>query len=191
MISKKYFDLLDDRFDIDALRGEVLEIINKIGITPENQICLVHRKGHKDIEWVDGAGSSLTFDKNRKPLLDIDGNLVRRWTEKEFCLLNTGLEGTELARIYNELRTRYKISRYRIAIIPPKRCYGWHTDEEVRIHVPIVTAPGCFLITDDGVATHLPADGGAYIFYANNGYHTAINSDYSIDRIHLLINIYD
>lgn len=189
MISEKYFDVLNYQFDIDKLRQEVAEVIAKVGITPDSQICLVHRKGHEHNEWFDGAGSSFLFDEHRKPILDKNGNILRRWTEDEFCYLNSGLEGTELAKVYYQLGKAYRISRYRITIIKPKRCYGWHTDEEVRIHIPIITAPGCFLITSDGISTHLPADGGAFIFHANNCYHTAINSDYNIDRIHLLLNV--
>ncbi len=186
---EKYFRVLENQFDIEKLQYEVADIISKVKIDASNQISLVHRKGYEKERWFDGAGSSFSFDKQRTPIRDNDGNIVRRFEEEEFRFLNRELEGTELSRVYSELGKDYKISRYRIAILNPKTCYGWHIDEEIRIHVPVFTAPGCFLITEDGVATHLPAKGSAYLFHSNNGHHTAMNSDYAIQRMHLLINI--
>lgn len=188
VLSKSYFDKLNYAFDINQLQFEVNETIKKINYRWE-QISLVYRDGYKDQCWIDGVGTSFQFDENRKPVRDENGDIKRRFTEDEFKYINPGLEGTELENVYTTLKKEYNISRFRIAKVSSRRCYGWHRDEEIRIHIPVITAPGCFIITEDGVASHLPADGSAYIFHARNGYHTAVNSDYKIDRIHLLINI--
>lgn len=188
MISNKFLEKLPFTFDIERITQEVNYIIDTVDFDGE-QISLVYRDGYKEDCWQDGAGTSFQFDENRNPLRDKDGNILRRFTEEQFKYINPGLEGTELEKIYSTLKKHYTISRFRIAKVNPRKCYGWHKDEEIRIHIPVITAPGCFIITEDGVASHLPADGSVYMFYARNGYHTAVNSDYSIERIHLLVNI--
>lgn len=188
MISSNFFDILSYKFDIDKLRDEVKDIVKTYGYKGQ-QISLVYREGYKDNCWFDGVGTSFQFDENRNPKTDSQGNILRRFTEDEFKNINPGLENTELEKVYETCKKDHNISRFRIAKLDPRRTYGWHKDEEIRIHVPVITAPGCFLITEDGVASHLPADGSVYMFYARNGYHTAVNSDYKIERIHLLLNI--
>jgi hypothetical protein len=184
------YRLKDYQFDIIKIQEEVETVVKKVGFSEDNQISLVYRYGFKDDCWFDGAGTSFTFDENRQPKLDSNGNIIRRFTEDEFQYINPGLENTELANVYYTLKQEYRLSRFRIARIAPKRCYGWHKDEEVRLHLAVRTSPGAFLITEDGVATHIPADGQPWMFHANNGYHTAVNADYKIHRLHLLINIW-
>jgi hypothetical protein len=188
MISHQYFVKLNEKFDVEKLQAEVNTILCSVDYDGE-QISLVYRDGYKDKCWTDGAGTAFKFDEQRKPIKDDNGEISRRFRESEFKYINPGLEGTELENIYETCKKLYNISRFRIAKINPKNCYGWHKDEEIRIHVPVFTSPGCFIVTDDGLATHLPADGSAYVFYARNGYHTAVNSDYNLERIHLLLNI--
>lgn len=189
MFSTKFFKLLPYKFDLEKLQTEVTSILDKITITQDNQISLVYRDNHKENCWMDGISTPFEFDENRLPIKDKDGNNIRRYKEEEFKNINEELKETEIANVYNTLGTYFNVTRYRIALLPPKKCYGWHTDEEVRLHIPIFTTPGSFLITDDGIASHLPADGHSYLFRANNSYHTAINSDYLKNRIHLLINV--
>ena len=189
MISDRFFKTLKVNFNIDRLKQEILDLWSQHASTKTEQLALIYRDGYKDDCWFDGVGSPFQFDKMRQPIRDRNGEILRRFSEDEFKNINPGLENTELEHVYNTLKHQFNLSRYRVAKLGPRRSYGWHKDEEIRIHVPIVTAPGCFLITDDGIANHLPADGSAYVFYANNGYHTAVNSDYKIDRLHLLINV--
>jgi len=188
MISDRYFNKLNVKFDIGNLQSEVNSILSTVDYDGE-QISLAYRDGYKDRCWTDGAGTAFQFDNHRKPIKNNNGEILRRFREEEFKYINPGLEGTELEKVYETCKLNYNITRFRIAKINPKNCYGWHKDEEIRIHVPVLTSPGCFIVTDDGLATHLPADGSAYVFYARNGYHTAVNSDYKLERIHLLLNI--
>jgi hypothetical protein len=189
MVSTKYFELLPYKFDIEKLQSEVTSILSKVPLSDDNQISLVHRNAEEKNYWMDGIGSPFLFDENRIPIKDNRGELIRRYKEEDFKYLNEEIKETVIANIYHTLKNQFNITRYRIAILNPKTCYGWHKDEEVRIHVPIFTNPGSYLITDDGIASHLPADGACYLFRANNSYHTAINSDYIKNRIHLLINV--
>lgn len=189
MINEKYFKKLPYQFDISKLQKETLDIIKEVGFQGSRQISLVHRKGFENDCWRDGCGSPFQFDKNRNVITDNHDNYKRRFEENQFKYINSRLEGTEIENVYQTAAKNYEVARYRIALLPPKTCYGWHKDHEIRIHIPIFTAPGCFIITEDNIATHLEANGKCTIFYASNGYHTALNSDYSSDRIHLLINL--
>lgn len=180
--------VLDDIFDIDAIQDECRYLINTHTFS-ENQLSLTHRVGFHDQRWHDGCGSPLAFDDDRKPIVNPDGSHKLRFVDTDLSILNPELEGTVLGKIYETFRGKYKVGRYRLAGIKPKSCYGWHSDWENRIHVPVFTYPGCFIIVPDQPPIHLPADGKSYMFYAKD-YHTAINADYSKTRYHLLINIW-
>jgi len=157
-------------------------------LVKDNQLSLVHRPSHFEDRWSDGSGSSMEFDKQGKPVCGPDGLPTRRFVEEEFTTLNPEIADGVLGQIYKDFAKDYRLSRYRLAVLKPKSCYSWHYDEEVRIHVPVFTNSGSFLITEDGVASHLPADGSTYLFDARS-YHTAINADRVNMRLHLLINI--
>lgn len=180
--------LLEDRFDIKFLQDECRRLIDSYAFV-ENQLCLTHRVGFEDKRWHDGCGSPLAFDDDRTPLMNEDGTYKLRYVDTDLNILNPELEGTVIGEIYETFRKRYKVGRYRLAGIKPKTCYGWHSDWENRIHIPVFTYPGCFIIVPDKQPIHLPADGSSYMFYAKD-YHTAINADYSRIRYHLLINIW-
>lgn len=147
-----------------------------------NQIALNHRKNFKNIQWSDGCGSPYT------KLGTTEGE--PRFIDTDFTELNDGLDNTEIGRVFNVFKEKYTLGRYRIACLNEKSCYGWHRDLEKRIQIPVITNPGCFIITDDGKATHLPPTGETWLFDANNCYHTALNASYDEKRIHLLLNIW-
>lgn len=186
-----YLTKLDQVFNISKLQDEVTSILETHPLI-NNQISLNYREGYKDLCWSDGCGSPFmtSEDRENNPIHNRNANLLPRFIDTDFIHLNPGIENTEIAEIYNYYKTKYKIGRYRIAVLRPKSCYGWHYDLEKRIHVAVFTNPGSFIITDDGKATHLPATGESWMFNANNGYHTAINASYNEKRVHLLLNIY-
>jgi hypothetical protein len=185
-----YLTKLDDQFDIDKLINEVNHIMENHK-PYENQISLNHRPGFKSDQWSDGCGSPFP---RRTGLSAAEYEKIEktpRFVDTDFTEINDGLHGTEIENVLNCYKTKYVLGRYRIAIVNPKTCYGWHRDQEKRIHVAVATNPGSFIITEDGLATHLLADGFSWLFRANNGFHTAINSSYSERRIHLLLNVWD
>lgn len=185
-LSDRFTKLLNT-YDIRAVQAAVSELLIQHPLK-DNQLSLVHRPNHVDDRWTDGSGSSMEFDKEGKPVCGPDGLPTRRFVEEEFTILNPEIADGVLGQIYKDFAKDYRLSRYRLAALKPKSCYSWHYDEEVRIHVPVFTTPGSFLITEDGVASHLPADGGTYLFDARS-YHTALNADRVNWRYHLLINI--
>ena len=186
-----YLTKLSEIFDIDKLRNEVNELLDTYSLV-ENQLALNYREGFLNDCWADGCGSPYQSSGNDTPIENRENLSAKpRFIDTDFKYINPALKNTEIEKIYNCFKKIYTIGRYRIAVLNPKTCYGWHYDLEKRIHVPIITNPGAFIITDDGKATHLPATGESWMFNANNGYHTAVNSSYKESRIHLLLNIWN
>ena len=63
-----------------------------------------------------------------------------------------------------------------------------HIDPEPRLHIPIVSNPGCLMVIDN-VAKHMPADGSVWVTN-NTKYHNAFNGGEE-NRIHLVACVLD
>ena len=97
-------------------------------------------------------------------------------------------EHTYFKEVYNKLKNKFKLGRVRILLKEPRSTLSWHRDPEPRLHVPIITNPGCMMVIEN-VAKHLPADGSVYI--TNNvKYHNAFNGGEE-NRIHLVACLTD
>tara|TARA_B100000029_G_scaffold109982_1_gene101553 strand:- start:70 stop:660 length:591 start_codon:yes stop_codon:yes gene_type:complete len=93
------------------------------------------------------------------------------------------LENTYFKEVYDILSKKFKLGRVRILLKEPRSTLSWHRDPEPRLHIPIITNPGCIMVIEN-VARHLPADGHAYI--TNNiKYHNAFNGGEE-NRVHLV-----
>ena len=93
------------------------------------------------------------------------------------------LEDTYFKKVYDQLAKKFKLGRVRILLKEPRSTLSWHRDPEPRLHIPIITNPGCLMVIEN-VAKHLPADGSAYI--TNNiKYHNAFNGGEQ-NRVHLV-----
>ena len=93
------------------------------------------------------------------------------------------LEDTYFKEVYDELSKKFKLGRCRILLKEPRSTLSWHRDPEPRLHIPIITNPGCIMVIEN-TAMHLPADGSVYI--TNNiKYHNAFNGGEE-NRIHLV-----
>ncbi len=93
------------------------------------------------------------------------------------------LKDTYFKEVYDELSKRFKLGRVRILLKEPRSTLSWHRDPEPRLHIPIITNPGCIMVIDEK-AKHLPADGSAWI--TNNvKYHNAFNGGEE-ERVHLV-----
>ena len=71
-------------------------------------------------------------------------------------------EHTYFKEVYEALSSKYRLGRVRILLKEPRSTLSWHRDPEPRLHVPIITNPGCIMVIEN-VAKHLPADGSVYI----------------------------
>ena len=92
-------------------------------------------------------------------------------------------KNTYFKEVYNELSKRYKLGRVRLLLKEPRSTLSWHRDPEPRLHIPIITNPGCLMVIDN-VACHMPADGSVWITN-NTKYHNAFNGGEE-NRIHLV-----
>ena len=98
------------------------------------------------------------------------------------------LEDTYFKEVYDILSKKFKLGRVRILLKEPRSTLSWHRDPEPRLHIPIITNPGCLMVIES-VAKHLPADGSAWI--TNNiKYHNAFNGGEE-NRVHLVACLTD
>ncbi len=98
------------------------------------------------------------------------------------------LKDTYFKEVYDELSKRFKLGRVRILLKEPRSTLSWHRDPEPRLHIPIITNPGCIMVIDE-TAKHMPADGSAWI--TNNvKYHNAFNGGEE-GRVHLVACVLD
>ncbi len=108
--------------------------------------------------------------------------------EKDYTEFVKDLEDTYFKEVYDVLSKRFKLGRVRILLKEPRSTLSWHRDPEPRLHIPIITNPGCIMVIEN-VAQHLPADGSAYI--TNNlKYHNAFNGGEE-NRVHLVACLTD
>jgi len=108
--------------------------------------------------------------------------------EKAYTEFVKDLEDTYFKEVYDILSKRFKLGRVRILLKEPRSTLSWHRDPEPRLHIPIITNPGCMMVIEN-VAKHLPADGYAYI--TNNvKYHNAFNGGEE-NRVHLVACLTD
>jgi len=90
--------------------------------------------------------------------------------------------------VYDELSKHYKLGRVRLLLKEPRSTLSWHRDPEPRLHIPIVTNPGCLMVIDN-IAKHMQADGSVWITN-NTKYHNAFNGGEE-NRIHLVACVLD
>ena len=181
----------DLTFDVNKLHdalNQVLKIKNYDsvgGIKHFSAICLNQIPGVPDstkgtsvrgVYWTkpDRSGKETVRDKA------IDETLYTEFV-KDF-------EHTYFKEVYDKLSSKFKLGRVRILLKEPRSTLSWHRDPEPRLHVPIVTNPGCMMVIEN-VAKHLPADGSVYI--TNNvKYHNAFNGGEE-NRVHLVACLTD
>ena len=180
------FQKQDIKFDIKKLKEAYEEII-KIkkfddcgGISHFGAISLTQIPGDPDsIKGHNSRGLYWTKpDKSGKEVArDIKIN------ESEYSELIPEYKNTYFSEVLKALSSKYKLGRVRILLKEPRSTLSWHRDPEPRLHIPIITNPGCLMVIDN-VAKHLPADGSVWVTN-NTKYHNAFNG-VEEDRIHLV-----
>ena len=113
---------------------------------------------------------------------------AKRIDETKYTEFVKDLEDTYFKEVYDILSKKFKLGRVRILLKEPRSTLSWHRDPEPRLHIPIITNPGCIMVIEE-VAKHLPADGSAWV--TNNvKYHNFFNGGEE-DRIHLVACLTD
>ena len=180
-----FYQVPDVTFDINKLKKDLDKVLKKskyqtLGISnfhaiPMNKIPGDENsiQGHnvRGVYWTkpDETGKEVMRDK------PID--------ESKYTELVKDFKDTYFEEVYNILKTKFKLGRVRILLKEPRSTLSWHRDPEPRLHIPIITNPGCVMVIEN-VAKHLPADGSVYI--TNNvKYHNAFNGGEE-NRVHLV-----
>ena len=187
MDSFKNFNKVEDlHFDILKLRNGLQEVLkikkydSANGIPNFAAICLNQipgdpgsTKGNKarGVFWTkpDRSGKEVSRD------VPVDESLYTEFV-KDF-------QHTYFKEVYEILSSKFKLGRVRILLKEPRTTLSWHGDPEPRLHIPIVTNPGCMQVIEN-VAKHLPADGSVWITN-NTKYHNAFNGGEE-NRVHLV-----
>ena len=192
MINFNDFHTIKDlHFDIRKLQSGLSEILkmknydNAHGVKNFAAICLNQIPGKPESIKGNNARGIYWTKPNHK------GNEVVRDTnleEKLYTEFVNEFENTYFKEVYDQLVSRFKLGRVRILLKEPRSTLSWHRDPEPRLHIPIITNPGCLMVIED-TAKHLPADGSVWI--TNNiKYHNAFNGGEE-NRVHLVACLTD
>ena len=190
-IFQDFHTVKDLKFDINKLQLSLNDILSRKkyntanGIKNFAAICLnqvpnkpesIEGNNARGIYWTkpDSSGKETIRDKN------LDETLYTEFI-KDY-------ERTYFKTVYDTLKEKFKLGRVRILLKEPRSTLSWHRDPEPRLHIPIITNPGCLMVIEN-VAKHLPADGSVYI--TNNvKYHNAFNGGEE-NRVHLVACLTD
>mgnify|MGYP006096925633 CR=1 FL=1 len=173
------------KFDIHKLKDDLKKVLKKknfdspgishFGAIPLNQIPGDENsiKGHniRGVYWTkpDSSGKEVSRD------IKID--------EAKYTEVVSEFQNTYFEEVYNTLRNKFKLGRVRVLLKEPRSTLSWHRDPEPRLHIPIITNPGCSMVIEN-IAKHLPADGKVTITN-NTKYHNFFNGGEEA-RIHLV-----
>ena len=180
-----FHEVPDLKFDIKRLKTDLEYVLKKknfntLGISNFGAISLNQIpndeesiKGHniRGVYWTkpDESGKEVLRDKA------ID--------ESKYTELVSDFHDTYFNEVYSELKKKFKLGRVRILLKEPRSVLSWHRDPEPRLHIPIITNPGCSMVIEN-IAKHLPADGHVTITN-NTKYHNFFNGGEQ-SRIHLV-----
>ena len=193
---KKILDFSDFQkqnitFDILKLQEAYRQIITTKqfddggGISHFGAICLTRKPG--DPESVKGSKArGIYWTKPDKSGAEVSRDI--KIDESEYSEFIPDYENTYFKEVFDIISSKYKLGRIRILLKEPRSTLSWHRDPEPRLHIPIITNPGCLMVIDN-VAKHMPADGSVWITN-NTKYHNAFNGGEE-NRIHLVACVLD
>jgi hypothetical protein len=164
---------------------------NILNWSKEGQICLNCTKP-KSYDYYEGCGSLGLVWSNSRKVIDNNGNekLIvpdkkSSVGEKDFKHLCMVFNGTFFEDVYQSITEQFDVGRVRLMKSSPKTCLSWHIDYHKRIHFPLKTQEGCFMVIEDEVK-HL--DKGHWWETNTQVMHTAVNASKE-DRIHLVATV--
>ena len=177
---------LDLKFDVSKLQAAYKEVIKLKSFDSPGEVT---NFGAISLTQIPGDPDSIKGHKARgvfwtKP--DSTGKEVSRDVnveEEKYSEFIDEYKNTYFKEVYDTLSKHYKLGRVRILLKQPRSTLSWHRDPEPRLHIPIITNPGCIMVIDN-VAKHMPADGHAWITN-NTKYHNFFNGGEE-DRIHIV-----
>ena len=188
---KDFYKVENMSFNILKLKKSLEEVLkiknydNANGVSNFAAICLNQIPGDPDsikgnntrgVFWTKPNRSGKEFSRD----IPVDETLYTEFV-KDF-------EHTYFKEVYDMLSSKFKLGRVRILLKGPRTTLSWHRDPEPRLHIPIITNPGCLQVIEN-VVQHLPADGSVWITN-NTKYHNAFNGGEE-DRVHLVACLTD
>ena len=188
-----HFKQLDDLPVLDLLTdlSSMLESDIIHWHADHDQISLNTTSEYPD-NYIKGCGSLIWDWENATDYIDKDGNLQfkvprfeKELQETDFNILCSQFKNTGFETVYRALDEKYHLGRVRLMRSQPKTCLTWHIDHHPRVHFPIKTQDGCFMVIDDQVQ-FMPENTW---WYTNTLVkHTAFNGS-GDPRIHLVATI--
>lgn len=188
-----YFTIIND-LPVYDLYSELNAMLDTGAIkwhSGNNQISLNSITGKEDNFHL-GCGSLYYDWDNRTVITDTHGNTKFEVKERDVPLLEsdfnalcTPFKNTLFEKVYDSINAKFKIGRIRLMRSHPKTCLTWHYDDSRRLHYPIKTQDGCFMVIKDEIK-HLNEN--QWCFTDTLFEHTAFNASKEI-RIHLVANI--
>ena len=184
-ISSDFYKVPNVKIDILRLRTELEAVLKKkkfntLGISHFGAISLNRIPGDEDsIKGHNTRGAYWTYPDEKGKEVKRDQTI----DESKYTEIVPEFKNTYFEEVYNLLRQKFKLGRVRILLKEPRSTLSWHRDPEPRLHIPIITNPGCKMVIED-VAKHMPADGSVTITN-NTKYHNFFNGGEQ-DRIHLV-----
>ena len=185
-----FYQVPDLKFDISRLRQDLDKVLEKkkfdspgvshFGAIPVNQIPndedSIKGNNIRGVYWTipDETGKEVSRD------IKID--------ESKYTEVVPEFQNTYFKEVYDVISSKYKLGRVRILLKEPRSTLSWHRDPEPRLHIPIISNPGCLMVIDN-VAKHMPADGSVWVTN-NTKYHNAFNGGEE-NRIHLVACVLD
>lgn len=149
-----------------------------------NQICINTLPDDPDNYHV-GAGSLyLNWQKAK------DGNVS--WAlkdnpphESDFTEIASVFKNTLFEKLIDNLRQYYEIGRVRLMRSNPKTTLTWHKDDTIRLHYPLETYDGCFMVIGNDIKK---LEVGKWYETNTLVNHTAFNGS-TKRRLHLVVNV--
>ncbi len=183
--SSDFYKVPDITINIKKLRAELDKVLeqkkfNTLGITNFAAIPINRIPGDADsIKGHNVRGEYWTFpDESGK-----EAKRDKSIDESKYTEIVPEFKNTYFEEVYNLLSKKFKLGRVRILLKEPRSTLSWHRDPEPRLHIPIITNPGCKMVIED-VAKHMPANGTVTITN-NTKYHNFFNGGEQ-DRVHLV-----
>ena len=185
-----FYEVPNLNFDISKLREDLEKILknkkfNSPGVTHFGAISINQIPNDESSikgNNIRGRYWTIADDSGKEVCRDIDID------ESKYTQLVPEFEKTYFKEVYETLSKRFKLGRVRLLLKEPRSTLSWHRDPEPRLHIPIITNPGCIMVIDN-VAKHMPADGSVWVTN-NKKYHNAFNGGEE-NRIHLVACVLD
>ena len=181
-----FYQVPELKFDIKKLRENLDAILKKKGFASPKGVS---NFGAISLNQIPNNSDSIKGNNIRGvywTIADESGKEVTRDVpidESKYTQLVPEFENTYFNEVYKTLSKRFKLGRVRLLLKEPRSTLSWHKDPEPRLHVPIITNPGCKMVIED-VAKHMPADGKVWITN-NTRYHNFFNGGEQ-NRIHIV-----